>query len=48
METKDQVTHENLMDVIYEFFKKLGIKILRFKPTYKPYTEPPHHPPQTG
>lgn len=28
------------MGVINEFFKKLGIEKLRFKPAYNPYTEP--------
>jgi phenylalanyl-tRNA synthetase alpha chain len=28
------------MGVIHEFFKKLGITRLRFKPAYNPYTEP--------
>lgn len=30
----------NLMGVIREFFKKLGIEKIRFKPAYNPYTEP--------
>lgn len=30
----------NLMGIIQEFFKKLNIKKLRFKPAYNPYTEP--------
>eukprot|EP00011_Vannellida_sp_DIVA3-517-6-12_P002758 CAMPEP_0114624552 /NCGR_PEP_ID=MMETSP0168-20121206/10823_1 /TAXON_ID=95228 ORGANISM="Vannella sp., Strain DIVA3 517/6/12" /NCGR_SAMPLE_ID=MMETSP0168 /ASSEMBLY_ACC=CAM_ASM_000044 /LENGTH=487 /DNA_ID=CAMNT_0001835825 /DNA_START=28 /DNA_END=1488 /DNA_ORIENTATION=+ len=30
----------NLMAIIKEFFEKLGIKKLRFKPAYNPYTEP--------
>ncbi|XP_071172050.1 phenylalanine--tRNA ligase alpha subunit-like [Mytilus edulis] len=34
------LTLENLMGVINEFFKKLGLTKLRFKPTYNPYTEP--------
>ena len=34
------LTLGDLMGVIYEFFKKLGIKKLRFKPAYNPYTEP--------
>jgi phenylalanyl-tRNA synthetase alpha chain len=25
---------------LYEFFSKLGIKELKFKPAYNPYTEP--------
>lgn len=34
------LTLGNLMGVIESFFKKLGIKNLRFKPAYNPYTEP--------
>ncbi|XP_063431722.1 phenylalanine--tRNA ligase alpha subunit-like isoform X2 [Mytilus trossulus] len=34
------LTLGNLMGVINEFFKKLGLTKLRFKPTYNPYTEP--------
>ncbi|XP_054168866.1 phenylalanine--tRNA ligase alpha subunit-like [Oppia nitens] len=34
------VTLGDLMGLIQEFFLKLGIKRLRFKPTYNPYTEP--------
>ncbi|XP_025109096.1 phenylalanine--tRNA ligase alpha subunit-like [Pomacea canaliculata] len=34
------LTLGNLMGVINEFFKKLGITKLRFKPAYNPYTEP--------
>lgn len=30
----------NLIGILYEFFKKLGITQLRFKPAYNPYTEP--------
>lgn len=30
----------NLMGIIHEFFKKLNISKLRFKPAYNPYTEP--------
>lgn len=30
----------NLMGILREFFRKLGIKKLRFKPAYNPYTEP--------
>ena len=26
--------------VLHQFFKKLGIEKLRFKPAYNPYTEP--------
>ncbi|XP_013410856.1 phenylalanine--tRNA ligase alpha subunit [Lingula anatina] len=34
------LTLGDLMGVIKEFFKKLGIHKLRFKPAYNPYTEP--------
>ncbi|CAD5112718.1 DgyrCDS1936 [Dimorphilus gyrociliatus] len=34
------LTLGNLMGVLKEFFSKLGIKKLRFKPAYNPYTEP--------
>ncbi|XP_041357913.1 phenylalanine--tRNA ligase alpha subunit A-like [Gigantopelta aegis] len=34
------LTLGDLMGVIKEFFKKLGIFKLRFKPAYNPYTEP--------
>ncbi|XP_011260087.1 phenylalanine--tRNA ligase alpha subunit isoform X2 [Camponotus floridanus] len=30
----------DLIGILYEFFKKLGITQLRFKPAYNPYTEP--------
>jgi phenylalanyl-tRNA synthetase alpha chain len=30
----------DLIGVLHGFFKKLGIKKLRFKPAYNPYTEP--------
>ena len=30
----------DLIGTLYEFFKKLGITQLRFKPAYNPYTEP--------
>jgi len=30
----------NLIGVLYEFFHKLGIEKLKFKPAYNPYTEP--------
>ncbi len=30
----------NLIAVLKEFYKKMGVKKLRFKPTYNPYTEP--------
>lgn len=34
------LTLGNLIGTLYEFFKKLGITQLRFKPAYNPYTEP--------
>lgn len=34
------LTLGNLMGYIEQFFKKYGIKKLRFKPAYNPYTEP--------
>jgi phenylalanyl-tRNA synthetase alpha chain len=34
------LTLGNLMGIISEFFKRLGITNLRFKPAYNPYTEP--------
>uniref|UniRef100_A0A8C5LLP8 Phenylalanine--tRNA ligase alpha subunit n=1 Tax=Leptobrachium leishanense TaxID=445787 RepID=A0A8C5LLP8_9ANUR len=34
------LTLGNLMGVLKEFFNKLGITKLRFKPAYNPYTEP--------
>ncbi|XP_064479392.1 phenylalanine--tRNA ligase alpha subunit-like [Ornithodoros turicata] len=34
------LTLGNLMGIIGEFFKKLGMSQLRFKPAYNPYTEP--------
>ncbi|KAF0314224.1 Phenylalanine--tRNA ligase alpha subunit [Amphibalanus amphitrite] len=34
------LTLGHLMGVINEFFKKLGIEQIRFKPAYNPYTEP--------
>lgn len=34
------VTLGDLIGVLYEFFSKLGMKKLRFKPAYNPYTEP--------
>lgn len=34
------LTLGDLLGVIAEFFKKLGIKKIRFKPAYNPYTEP--------
>lgn len=36
----DDLSLSNLMAFITEFFKKLGITKVRFKPTYNPYTEP--------
>lgn len=34
------LTLGNLIGVLHEFFKKLGIEELKFKPAYNPYTEP--------
>lgn len=34
------LTLGDLIGVLYQFFKKLGIEQLRFKPAYNPYTEP--------
>jgi phenylalanyl-tRNA synthetase alpha chain len=34
------LTLGDLIGVLYEFFKKLGIEKLKFKPAYNPYTEP--------
>eukprot|EP00250_Pteridium_aquilinum_P018121 c23955_g1_i1 orf=1059-2546(-) len=34
------LTLGDLMGVLNEFFKRLGMKRLRFKPAYNPYTEP--------
>jgi len=34
------LTLGDLIGVLYEFFNKLGIEKLRFKPAYNPYTEP--------
>ncbi|XP_017891034.1 phenylalanine--tRNA ligase alpha subunit isoform X2 [Ceratina calcarata] len=34
------LTLGDLIGILYEFFKKLGITKLRFKPAYNPYTEP--------
>lgn len=34
------LTLGDLIGVLHGFFKKLGIKKLRFKPAYNPYTEP--------
>ena len=36
----DNLTLSNLMGFIKEFYAKLGIKKIKFKPTYNPYTEP--------
>ena len=37
--TSFDVTLGDLMGTIQEFFKKLGMDELKFKPTYNPYTE---------
>ncbi|XP_011685292.1 PREDICTED: probable phenylalanine--tRNA ligase alpha subunit isoform X2 [Wasmannia auropunctata] len=34
------LTLGNLIGILYEFFSKLGITQLQFKPAYNPYTEP--------
>ncbi|XP_023162066.2 phenylalanine--tRNA ligase alpha subunit-like [Drosophila hydei] len=34
------LTLADLIGTLHEFFRKLGISQLRFKPTYNPYTEP--------
>jgi phenylalanyl-tRNA synthetase alpha chain len=34
------LTLANLMGIIAEFFRRLGIEDLRFKPAFNPYTEP--------
>lgn len=34
------LTLGNLMGMLYQFFSKMGITRLRFKPAYNPYTEP--------
>jgi len=34
------LTLGDLIGTLYEFFKKLGITQLQFKPAYNPYTEP--------
>ncbi|XP_012522681.2 phenylalanine--tRNA ligase alpha subunit isoform X2 [Monomorium pharaonis] len=34
------ITLGNLIGILYEFFGKLGITQLQFKPAYNPYTEP--------
>ncbi len=36
----ENLTLRSLMGYIKEFYYKIGIKKLRFKPTYNPYTEP--------
>ena len=35
-----KVSLKQLMGIIAEFFKRLGITNVKFKPTYNPYTEP--------
>ena len=34
------LTLGDLIGVLYQFFRKLGMNKLRFKPAYNPYTEP--------
>ena len=34
------ITLGNLIGLLYEFFSKMGMQKLRFKPAYNPYTEP--------
>ena len=34
------LTLSDLIGVLYQFFQKLGVEKLRFKPAYNPYTEP--------
>jgi len=34
------LTLGDLIGILHEFFRKLGIEQLRFKPAYNPYTEP--------
>ena len=34
------LTLGHLIGVLHEFFSRLGLKKLRFKPAYNPYTEP--------
>ena len=36
----DNLTLANLMGFVKEFYKKLGITKIKFKPTFNPYTEP--------
>ncbi|OYT34834.1 MAG: hypothetical protein B6U87_01305 [Candidatus Aenigmarchaeota archaeon ex4484_52] len=36
----DDLTLSDLMGFVKEFYSKLGIKKIKFKPTYNPYTEP--------
>ena len=36
----DNLTVSNLMGFIEEFYSRIGIDEIRFKPTYNPYTEP--------
>lgn len=34
------LTLGNLIGMLREFFKRMGMSELRFKPAYNPYTEP--------
>ena len=34
------LTLANLIGTLHQFFQRLGLKKLRFKPAYNPYTEP--------
>lgn len=36
----DGLTLRNMMGIFKEFYEKLGVKKLKFKPVYNPYTEP--------
>lgn len=36
----DNLTLRNMMGIFKEFYGKLGVRKLRFKPVYNPYTEP--------
>ena len=36
----DNLSLRGLMGIFTEFYKKLGVKKLKFKPTFNPYTEP--------
>ena len=38
--TGKQITLRDLMGIQTEFYKKIGIKKIKFWPTYFPYTEP--------